>query len=384
MSGTSPFVCARRPCARAHAVAAAHRCGAAGLRAAASSRARGCTRRSQRPHSRSRPCRSRIAARSGWLNAEDRAGTRSFAKGRRSRIAPQGRARNPLLEPAGTVALGRRAPGPSGGRSLPDGRRLLSRDCRREHRVQRRWRWQSPSLHVRCGPRAASRRAFRHPAALPAEPLGVEVLAAVKHARGRVGRLHEWDARLEASAIAVLAYLWRRGRGEKWAGCNGSARYGCSLAQLVIGLAPIMGWRGIPDRGDEQAVARFVKRHRKSVQRWLDWLAARRPRVAHPAAGRGGVLVAHDHRAAPSPAATSRAAARGGRQARRLDSARAAQRRPRPQRGTSPPSCAGRGSQRRRDAPEASPAAASWRATLSVSGCVRRWPTALLTRLRHM
>ena len=72
--------------------------------------------------------------------------------------------------------------------------------------------------------------------------------------------------------IAVLSYLWRRGRGEKWAGCHGSARYGCSLAQLVIGLAPIMGWKGIPDRGDEQAVARFVKRHRKSVQRWLDWL----------------------------------------------------------------------------------------------------------------
>jgi len=123
------------------------------------------------------------------------------------------------------------------------------------------------------GPRAVSRRAFRHPAALPAEPLGVEILAAVKHARSRAGRLHEWDARLETSAIAVLAYLWRRGRGEKWAGCNGSARFGCSLAQLVIGLAPIMGWRGIPDRGDEQAVARFVKRHRKSVQRWLDWLA---------------------------------------------------------------------------------------------------------------
>jgi hypothetical protein len=125
----------------------------------------------------------------------------------------------------------------------------------------------------RRGPRAATRRAFRHPANLPREPAGIEVLAAVKHARGRVGRLHEWDARLETSAIAVLAYLWRRGRGEKWAGCNGSARYGCSLAQLVIGLAPIMGWRGIPDRGDEQALARFVKRHRKSVQRWLDWLA---------------------------------------------------------------------------------------------------------------
>ena len=90
-------------------------------------------------------------------------------------------------------------------------------------------------------------------------------------ASSAAGRL-QWDARVETSVIAVLSYLWRRGRGEKWAGCHGSARYGCSLAQLVIGLAPIMGWKGIPDRGDEQAVARFVKRHRKSVQRWLDWL----------------------------------------------------------------------------------------------------------------
>jgi hypothetical protein len=125
----------------------------------------------------------------------------------------------------------------------------------------------------RRGPRAATRRAFRHPASLPTQPAGVEVLAAIKHARGQRERVFEWDARLEASAIAVLAYLWRRGRGEKWAGCNGSARYGCSLAQLVIGLAPIMGWRGIPSRRNQPAVARFVKRHRKSVQRWLDWLA---------------------------------------------------------------------------------------------------------------
>lgn len=122
------------------------------------------------------------------------------------------------------------------------------------------------------GPRATSRRAFRFAAQLPAEPLGVEILAAIKHARIRAARAQPWDARLETSAIAVLGYLWRRGRGESWAGCRGSARYGCSLAQLVIGLAPIMGWRGIPARGDDQAVARFVKRHRKSVQRWLDWL----------------------------------------------------------------------------------------------------------------
>ena len=154
----------------------------------------------------------------------------------------------------------------------PDGRRLPSRDSRRERRVAALAVAVTTLARSRRGPRAASRRAFRHPAALPAEPLGVEVLAAVKHARHQAQRAFPWDARLETSAIAVLAYLWRRGRGEKWAGCHGSARYGCSLAQLVMGLAPIMGWRGIPDRGDEQAVARFVKRHRKSVQRWLDWL----------------------------------------------------------------------------------------------------------------
>jgi hypothetical protein len=100
------------------------------------------------------------------------------------------------------------------------------------------------------------------------------VLAAIKQARTLLGRVFEWDARLETSAIAVLAYLWRRGRGERWAGRHGSARYACSIAQLVIGLAPIMGWPIRARRGhlDAVALARFVKAHRKSVQRWLDWL----------------------------------------------------------------------------------------------------------------
>jgi hypothetical protein len=136
------------------------------------------------------------------------------------------------------------------------------------------------------GPRAASRRAFRCAAALPRQPVGVEALAAVKHARAQRGRLHEWDARVETSCIAMLEYLWRRGRGEKWAGGHGSARYGCSLAQLVIGVAEIMGWQSIPRSSNDTSIpagerrrryelerATFVRRHRASVQRWLDWLA---------------------------------------------------------------------------------------------------------------
>ena len=124
------------------------------------------------------------------------------------------------------------------------------------------------------GPRAASRCGFRVASCLPSQPLGVEVLAAIAHARAHAGRQHEWDARLESSAIAVCTYLWRRGRGERWAGVGGSARYGCSLAQLVMGLAPIMGWTKIPNPRDQVAVRAFVRAHRKSVQRWLDWLAA--------------------------------------------------------------------------------------------------------------
>ena len=108
------------------------------------------------------------------------------------------------------------------------------------------------------------------------------------------------------------------GEGEKWAGCCGSARYGCSLAQLVIGLAPIMGWQGIPDRGDKQAVARFVKRHRKSVQRWLDWLqlaglVSHTPQQDEEGFWWRTIIELH-----PLPAAAGGAAPGGGRAARRL------------------------------------------------------------------
>jgi hypothetical protein len=47
-----------------------------------------------------------------------------------------------------------------------------------------------------------------------------------------------------------------------------SARFATSIEQLVVGLAPVIGWGAVPrDREDR---ARFVRAHRKSVQRWLD------------------------------------------------------------------------------------------------------------------
>ena len=113
---------------------------------------------------------------------------------------------------------------------------------------------------------------------MPQPPVGVEVLALVKQARERLGRVFEWDARLESSCIAVLSYLYRRAYGERWAGRGGSGRFGCSVAQLVMGLAPIMGWGRLPNRGrlprEQYARERdaFVERHRASVRRWLDWL----------------------------------------------------------------------------------------------------------------
>ena len=121
-------------------------------------------------------------------------------------------------------------------------------------------------------PRAKSRRAFRYAAGAAgaagrrrgprrgqARPPAARSRVCVGRAAGDVGD--------RGAGLSVAA-----GEGEKWAGCYGSARYACSIAQLVMGLAEIMGWRNIPDRSDKAAVARFVKAHRKSVQRWLDWL----------------------------------------------------------------------------------------------------------------
>ena len=74
------------------------------------------------------------------------------------------------------------------------------------------------------------------------------------------------DDRLETRVYAVKRYAYRLGHAAR------SARFATSVEQLAVGLAPVMGWGPVP-RG-KAGRARFVRAHRRSVQRWLDDLQA--------------------------------------------------------------------------------------------------------------
>jgi hypothetical protein len=89
------------------------------------------------------------------------------------------------------------------------------------------------------------------------------MVAAARRARGcaTVG-----DDRIKTRLYAVKRYLFRLGHAAS------SARYATSIEQLVVGLAPVMGWGTPPRAGAGRA--RFVRAHRQSVQRWLDDLQA--------------------------------------------------------------------------------------------------------------
>ena len=139
-------------------------------------------------------------------------------------------------------------------------------------------------------------------------------------ARARVARgcVTPGDDRLETRAYAVKRYLFRLGHAAR------SARYATSIAQLVVGLAPVMGWGAVPRGGVERA--RFVRAHRRSVQRWLDDLEAAGVVAHEPERDEGGrwwrtqiVLFA-----APTPLASELAAAE--RRARRWRSRERARR----------------------------------------------------------
>ena len=86
--------------------------------------------------------------------------------------------------------------------------------------------------------------------------------ALLSRARRARGCSTPGDDRLETRAYAVKRYLFRLGHAAR------SGRFACSVEQLVVGLAPIMGWGAVPTSGSERA--RFARAHRKSVQRWLD------------------------------------------------------------------------------------------------------------------
>jgi hypothetical protein len=92
------------------------------------------------------------------------------------------------------------------------------------------------------------------------------VCALLGRARRARGCVTPGDDRLEMRAYAVKRYLFRLGHAAR------SGRYACSVEQLVVGLAPVMGWGEVPRGHSERA--RFVLAHRKSVQRWLDDLQA--------------------------------------------------------------------------------------------------------------
>jgi len=112
------------------------------------------------------------------------------------------------------------------------------------------------------------------------------------------------DDRVETRAYAVKRYLFRLGHAQH------SARYATSIGQLVAGVAPVMGWGQVPT--DAAGRARFVCAHRKSVQRWLNDLAAAGVIAHEPERDQAGmwwrtqiVLLA-----APQPDAGERAVAR--------------------------------------------------------------------------
>ena len=134
----------------------------------------------------------------------------------------------------------------------------------------RAWSWRSRALAVpleRISPRRSGRRWYR-PASgpIPAEPGRLVVSSLLGRARRARGCSTPGDDRLEARAYAVKRYLFRLGHAAR------SGRFACSIEQLVAGLAPVMGWGSVPREGAERA--RFVRAHRRSVQRWLDDLQA--------------------------------------------------------------------------------------------------------------
>ena len=99
-----------------------------------------------------------------------------------------------------------------------------------------------PLEHLSSPRRAVARRRWYRPARepLPPEPGRLVVCALLSRARRARGCSTPGDDRLETRAYAVKRYLFRLGHAAR------SGRFACSLEQLVMGLAPVMGWGTVP------------------------------------------------------------------------------------------------------------------------------------------
>ena len=97
---------------------------------------------------------------------------------------------------------------------------------------------------------------------VPAEPGRLATNALINVARRARRCRTRGDDRIETRGYAVKRVLWR------WACAQRSGRFACSIGQLVVALAPIMGWGPAP--AGRAARERWVRAHRKSVERWLD------------------------------------------------------------------------------------------------------------------
>jgi hypothetical protein len=116
-------------------------------------------------------------------------------------------------------------------------------------------------------PAPGVRRWHRAPKApLPPEPGRLQTNALLNVARHARGCHTRGDDRLETRAYAVKRLLWRWGHAQR------SGHYACSVGQLVVALAPIMGW-GRPPPG-RAARKRWIRAHAHNVRRWLDDLQA--------------------------------------------------------------------------------------------------------------
>lgn len=106
---------------------------------------------------------------------------------------------------------------------------------------------------------------------IPEEPGRLELVALLAGARRSRGCQTAGDDRLETRAYAVKRYLWRRARRAGPADAP-TGRYACSVSQLAVGLAPLLGWPPAPE--DLELRAAWLAARRRSLKRWLDDLQA--------------------------------------------------------------------------------------------------------------